>query len=260
MKITLSFILDTAFYFIAGFFLFFIPLNFYLPRPAAYVLSATFAIIFTLFTIKLSLNKRNKKFSSAEKEKNYSAIMTTLNLADEKYLSDLFNAAFREEGYVTEKKHGGIFIAEKNKTVFMRFGFDGVTKTDVVKCFNKIPKPQKAEIYSEKFSDEVKDFAARFGGKIILTDGKAAFDLLEKHSLLPKAGFTLQNEDKKPAVDFSLLLNKKRAKSYLAFGLLFVFLSYFAPIKGYYLTFGALFLIFSLVLKLFGKTAAENGR
>ena len=255
MKISLSFILDSAFYLVAGFFLFFIPVNFIVPRPASLVFSATLAVIFTLFTVKISLNKKNQRFSSDRKEKRYNSVMTALNLYGEKYATEYFEKAFRAEGYLSEKKRGGLYIAEKKTTVFFKFGFDGVTKTDIVKCFNKIQKAQKAEIYAENFSEEVKDFAARFGGKIILSDGRKAFEFLEKHNLLPKDKPTLDSGAKKPAVDFSRLLDKKRAKSYLAFGLLFTGLSFIAPIKGYYLVFGALFLIFALVLKLFGKTA-----
>ena len=148
-----------------------------------------------------------------------------------------------------------MFILEKNTTAFFLFRFDGVSKTDVVKCFNKIGKNQKAEIYSENFSDEVTAFATRFGGKIILTDGRQAFTLLEKHDLLPTEKLDRDEEEKK-RLDFTRLLDKKRAKSYLAFGLIFTLLSYFAPIKGYYLVFGVAFLILALFLRLFGKAAA----
>lgn len=255
MKISFATVVDTLFYFIGGFFLSFVFINYYFRRPASYVLSITLALVFTLFTVKLSAYKKQKKFSSKEKEKKYNAAMTKLNLYDEKTVISLFEKAFRAEGFLTEKKRGGIYIAENNKTVFFRFGFDGVSKTDIVKCFNYIGKSEKAEIYSDTFSEEIKAFAARFGGKVILTDGRAAFCLLEKHSLLPEETADVFNEEKKPVVDFSRLLEKKRAKNYLAFGLLFVFLSYIAPIKGYYVAFGAVFLIFSLVLRFFGKPA-----
>ncbi|MBO4252065.1 MAG: hypothetical protein J5911_05350 [Clostridia bacterium] len=256
MKISLAIILDTLFYLVAGFFLFFVLINYYLPRPASYVLSATLAVIFTLITVKLSLNRKQKKFSSAEKEKKYRVAMTKLNLSDERSVAALFEKAMLAEGYLIEKKRGGIYIPESKKTLFFRFGFDGVSKTDIVKCFNSINKAEKAEIFSEKFSDEIKAFAARFGGKIILTDGKATYLLLEKHALLPVGDPMLFGEEKKPSLDFSRLFDKKRAKNYLVFGLLFVFLSYIAPIKGYYVAFGAAFLIFALILKFFGKTSA----
>lgn len=255
MKISVSVITDAAFCLAAGFVLSFIFVNYFVPRPASFVLAATFAVIFTLFGVKLSLDKKRKTFSSKEKEKIFGSVMTRLNLMDEKSVVDLFAKAFAKEGFCPEKKNGGIFIREKNTTAFFKFRFDGVSKTDVVKCFNKIIKNQKAEIFSETFTDEVKAFAARFGGKIILTDGKTAFGLLEKHSLLPKEKISLDDENgKKP--NFARLLDKKRAKSYLAFGLLFTVLSYFAPIKVYYLVFGAAFLVLALILRLFGKTAA----
>lgn len=256
MKITLASVFDTLFYFVAGFFLFFVFVNFYIMRPASYVLSATLAVIFTLFCVKLSVSKKQKKFSSLAQEKLFNAVMTQLNLSDDKTVLSLFSKAFREEGLLLEKKCGDIFIPDKNTAVFFRFNFDGVSKTDIVKCFNSIHKSEKAEIYSETFSEEIKNFAARFGGKVILTDGRAAFSLLEKHNLLPKEDVEILDNEKKPALDFSRLLDKKRAKNYLVFGLLFVFLSYIAPIKGYYVAFGAAFLIFALILRFFGKTAA----
>lgn len=256
MKINLAFVLDTLFYFIAGFFLFFVFVNFYFMRPASYVLSATLALIFTLFCVKLSAAKKQKRFSSVKEEKLFNSVMSYLNLSDEKTVIPLFEKALRAEGFLLEKKRGGTFIPELNTTVFFRFGFDGVSKTDVVKCFNAIKKSEKAEIYAETFSEEIKAFAARFGGKVILTDGRAAFALLKKHELLPTKDADVFTEEKKPALDFSRLLDKKRAKNYLVFGLLFVFLSYIAPIKGYYVAFGAAFLIFALALRFFGKSAA----
>lgn len=255
MKISLSIILDTVFYFVAGFFLAFIAFNFFLTRPASYVISATFALIFTIFGVKSSIDKSQKKFSSKEKEKVFNTVMTFLAISGDKTVSDLFDKLFKAEGFSTEKRRGGIFIAQKNTVAFFKFGFDEVTKTDIVKCFNKIGKSQKTEIFSENFSEEVKEFAVRFGGKVILTDGRETFSRLENHSLLPKSDFTLSN-DKKSKFSLGRLLNKKRAAHYLAFGLLFTFLSYFAPIKGYYIAFGALFLIAALIIRLFGKTAA----
>lgn len=254
MKISLTLILDTLFYLLAYFTLSFIAVGYFFARPASYVLAATFAVVFTLFAVKISLDKKQKKFSSKEKEKRFNAVMTLLNLSGEKTATELFDKALKKEGYCTEKKKGGVFISEKNTTAFFLFCFDGVSKTDIVKCFNKIGKNQKAEIYSENFSEEVTAFAARFGGKIILTDGRQAFSLLEKHDLLPKEKIDLDEEEKK-RFDFFRLLDKKRAKSYLAFGLLFTLLSYFAPIKGYYLMFGVAFLLLALFLRLFGKTA-----
>ena len=254
MKIPLSLILDAAFYLVAGFFLWFIPVNYALPRPASYVLAATLAVIFTIFAVNFSAGKKTAKFISAKTERKYNAVMTKLNLSEDKFVSDLFEKALKADGLKAEKKRGCVHLPDEKKTVFFRFGFDGVNKTELVKCFNKTDKNCKTEIYSETFSDEIKEFAARFNGKMVLTDGKEAFALLEKHGLLPKDAAIIE-EKQKAAFDFSRLLDKKRAKNYLVFGLFFVFLSYFVPIKGYYLVFGAVFLTLALILRLFGKTA-----
>lgn len=255
MKTPFAIALDTAFYLVAGFFLAFIPINYRLPRPASYVLAATLATVFTIFAVKASVNKRKTKIGVYKNEKNFRRAITALNLSDEKTLLSLFDKAFKREGYSTEKKRGGIFIQDKNTTAFFKFGFDPVSKTDVVKCFNNIPKNTKTEIFAEKFSQEVSDFAARFGGKVILTDGEKAYALLEKHGLLPKDSEIITPSAPRRTANFTRLLDKKRAKNFLAFGLFFIILSYISPIKGYYIAFGTVFLIFALILKLFGKTA-----
>lgn len=256
MKTTLAIALDSAFYLLAVFFLAFIPVNYYMPRPAAYALAATVAAVFTLFAVKLSLEKRKTESGITKSEKKFRRVMTALNVSDEKTILYLFDKAFKAEGFATEKKRGGIFIQDKKTTAFFKFGFDAVSKTDVVKCFNNIPKGTKTEIFAEKFPDEVMSFAARFGGKVILTDGEKTYALLEKHGLLPESSEIISFETPHHTVDFSRLLDKKRAKNFLVFGLFFVILSYIAPIKGYYLAFGAAFIFFSLILKLFGKAAA----
>ena len=255
MKTPFAITVDAAFYLLTGFLLAFIPINFYIPRPASYVLAATVATVFTLFVVKISIEKRKVKSGLNKNRKKFRRVMTALNLSDEKTLLSLFDKAFKSEGLLTEKKRGGIFIQDKKTTAFFRFGFDAVSKTDVVKCFNNIPKGTKAEIYAETFSNEVMDFAARFGGKVILSDGEKAYTLLENYGLLPEGSEIISYEPPRQTVDFTRLLDKKRAKNFLVFGLFFVILSYLAPIKGYYLTFGMVFIAFALILRLFGKPA-----
>ena len=120
MKISLTLILDTVFYLLAGFTLSLIVVNYFLAQPASYVLAATFAIIFTIFAVKISINKKSKKFSSKEKEKRYNSVMTLLNLSGEKTAAELFEKALKKEGFSTEKKKGRrVYNRKKHNGVFL---------------------------------------------------------------------------------------------------------------------------------------------
>lgn len=252
MKTRLAFVSDMIFYLFACFFLSFVAINYFVRRPASYILSATVALALTLLLSRLSRIKRNKKALSLKEEKLYAAVMSELNLMPETKLRGLFRTLFSAQGLTTEPRKDGFFIPEKKVAAVCVFGYETVTKALIVKVFNRLAENEKAEIYSETFSGETAAFTARFGGRITLIGGEEIFGLLKKYSLLPET-----NAEKPPAKhDFPALLDKKRAKNYLVFGLSFVILSYFVPIKVYYLVFGVIFLVFSLVLRFFGRTPA----
>lgn len=255
MKTRLSFISDILFYSFAFFFLSFVIINYFVKRPFSFVLSATLALLLTLLFAKLSVNKSKKKEISAKEQKLYASVMTELNLLPEQKTTELFATLFRAQGYEVKPKRGGLFIPERNVLSFTVFGYETVTKAYIVKVFNRLSNGEKAEIYSENFSAEISAFSMLFNGKIVLKDGKEIFGLLKEYSLLPNTDRSLSAPIAKK-IDFPAVLDKKRAKNYLVFGLSFVILSYFVPIKIYYLAFGVFFLVFSLILRFFGKTPA----
>ena len=250
----LSLISDIIFYILAFFFLFMILFNYLIGRPYSYILSATFSLVFTLISIKISQGRKNKKTLPREQEKKYLSAMTELCLKPKAKQKELFTALFIKENYYPTAKKDGIFLTEKNTLVFIKFDFEKVNKAYIVKVFNKLDSGEIAEIYSDEYENDVKDFAKLFNGRIVLKDGKDTFSLLDKHGLLPEP--TLLSDNKKKKADFTLLLHKKRAKNYLFFGLSFVILSYIVPIKIYYLVFGGIFLALALILRFFGKPAA----
>ena len=58
---------------------------------------------------------------------------------------------------------------------------------------------------------------------------------------------------KKDRPSFRVYLKRKNAKKFIAFGLIFIFLSFFVPIKLYYLIVGGLMLVYATTLLFFGK-------
>ena len=251
-KYSLAFYVDIIFAFIISFILSTVLVSYFLPFPYSVIVSFCLAVIFSVFTVKLLKKRRENRLEAEREKENLSAVTDFLNSSAAKSNCELFFNAYKNLNKFPQKTEGGICLACDNTSVFLRFSFDPVKKSDIFKIANKLRAERKAVIFSETFSDEVVLFAARFNGKIILKDGKDAYELLKSANSLPKVT-TAAIKEKKPSADFSRLLDKKRAKNYLIYGVFFTVLSYFAPIKLYYLIFGAVFLLFSLIIRLFGK-------
>ena len=198
--------------------------------------------------------KKNKllNFSKAEK-KQLEDTFLQLNLCTLEEQYSFFSKAFRKAGYETEIQKDGILFKEKNILIFCRFGFDLPNKADVVKAFNVGLKQDKIYFLCDDLSLEIKQFADRFGGKITTVEKKEIFPFLKKIQYLPKQKFDFECENAfKKAKKFDFL-KRKKAKGYFFFGLTFLIMSYFVPIKIYYLLCGCIFLVFSFLCKLYGR-------
>ena len=257
-KYSVPLFIDIIFSFFVCFILVFVILSYYIPRPYCFVISVSAAIFFTVFAAKFLKSKQDKLNEKSKNQELFASFLFKLNSSAAKENADLFFNAFKNLGETPQKLRGGIFIKDRGELTFVKFSLSEVQKKDVFHAVNLADKQTKVVIYSESFSQEVVCFASRFNGKVSLKDGKAAFDLLKKANALPELKDAPLPEKKKPTSDFSRLINKKRAKNYLFFGLTFLFFSYFAPFKLYYIIFGATFLVLSLVVKLFGKEEKQS--
>ena len=253
MKNGFSFLSDCVFYAVALFFIFFVIINFFVPRPLSYILSGTLALLSDIALARFFLKKRRSEFSAESERQRFKEIMTALELSDVKENVRFFSELYSADGKAPVRREQSVLFPHEKKTVFPKFGFDGVTKTDLVRSFNRTERGFKTVILSESFSDEIVSFAERFGGKMILCDGKTLFSLMKKHGVYPR---TESLPEKKKKADFSRLLDAKKQKTFFRFGLLFILLSYFAPIKIYYLAFGLISLLYAVAVKLFLKNKA----
>ncbi len=253
MKTYTAIILDTLFTAGASFLLSIVFLSYFLRPPFLILFSVILALLFTLLFFKLGVQKNQKlKLSKAEKkEKEF--MLNQLKLYTKTEQNDFFEKLLKTFDKEVERKRGGIFIKNTDFAVFSFFSFDPIRKSDIVKVFNSITKNQKAVIFAETFSEEIKNFADRFEGRIITVDGNELFIKLKEKEFLPKEKHTFSE---KKQFDFSILKNllkKKKAKNFSLFGFTFILMSYFAPFKTYYIVCGTLFLIYSLFLRLYGK-------
>ena len=254
-KISIAAVSDVFFIAVASFFISLIFFNYFAAFPINLVAAGSVSGLSAVFGAKLvSVRGEKKKLSAADAEK-YADFSVRINVMPEKEVISLAKAISEKRGYKSEVKRGGLYFKDERLYAFFKFGFDTLTKADVVKAFNKIGKGDRAILVSESPNEEIKTFAARFDGRLEISDGKDFFAATKSAELLPKTGFTLLPE-KKGKGNFALLLDRKKAKNYLIFGSLFVIFGFFVPIKFYYLTVGGIMLAFSLFVRFAGRKSA----
>ena len=253
MKNRFSFIIDQLFVAFISFIVCFLFFNFFTERAIAFTLSCCLALLLTLFSVYRARGKRIKSLLDKVERELIQKFTEALNFSSRTEQNSLLEKALKNTGVSFERKKGGFFIKGKPLAVFMRFGFDKVGKSDILKIFNSINDGDRAYILSHKFDGEVVAFSDRFDGKIRLVTQEKVYAFFKEQNVLPSNKYANFVEPKKKKARLINLLKKGNSRKFLLFGLTFLFMSYFVPIKLYYIICGCLFLIFSLILRLFGK-------
>lgn len=253
---------DTSFLTFVSFILSFVLFDYLSKKPYSLVFSACFSLLTALLFFKIFTSRAKKKNFAKNRREKISSVFYRLCFETKEKNTLRFMRALQKRGFATERKKGGIYLKNEKTTVFIKFGFDSVNKTDVVKAFNNISENEKAVITAEYFTDEIKDFSRLFGDRIILIDGEKVFNLLEATGELPPP-----LEKKLPELGvnpvkrkFGNFLSKKSAKKFLLFGTIFLLTSFFVPLKLYYVISGVVMLIFSAICLLFGKPSTEENQ
>lgn len=98
----------------------------------------------------------------------------------------------------------------------------------------------------------------RFNGRIEFVDSEKVYDFLEKNNALPREKLYINQSCHGLKTFFRKLIKKKHANKFLAFGTTFIFMSWLVPIKIYYVIFGCIFLMFSLLCRLYGQDVEKQ--
>lgn len=254
-KVKFSLVSDIIFSFFCFFILCLIILNYFLPLIYAIILSFWFSAFFTLLLSRRMINKQ--KSASLTKSQNIECenTLTALNFMSNFKATEHFYTALKKKHPNAQKIRGAISC---NKTLyFINFSFEGVTQTDLVRYYNRLAEKESAVVCSEDFTAKVKDFAKRFNKPIELMDGKSCYLLLKDGDALPKSVSCLNTDKPKKAL-FCGFPARKNAKKVFLFGVSLCLLSFISPFKLYYSIFGSAFLFWAVMLKLFGKSPAQN--
>ncbi len=231
--------------------------SYFFDNPISLTLAVTLTLVLTLFTVKVLFEKRKKKGLLSLDDKIKNQIVFNLHFMPKSKLTALFMQAYSNLNVKCEKKREGIYLTDKKTLVILKFGYQEVSKADVVKAFNLIKKDQTVEIYSDEFSLGVQDFAKRFVN-VYLKDAVDAVKLLKDGNSLDQIkDLQVETTPQKPNF-IKNVFNKKRAKTFFGFGIFFLLSSFIVPIKTYYVISGSIMLIFSLVCIFFGNRTTQN--
>ncbi len=252
MKNKFAFSVDVVFVCVITFILSLTLFNFFIPYPYSIVFSACAAAFATIFFFYRQRSSLKEKRLKREELKKRNELISELNFSTLAEQNAILERALKNAGLSPERKKTAITLKEQNAVIFCKFGFEKVSKTDILKAYNGITKVQTAYITAESFDSDAQAFAQRFDNKIRLVDGDAVYKYLIEHNAIPEFKYKCFSE-RKAKGSFKNLLDKKKAKTFFGFGIIFLLTSYITPLKIYNIVCGCLFLIYALALRLWGK-------
>ena len=249
-------IFDTAF-FSFSVFLFFLSLIFRAVKsPFSYIFSALISSLFAVLVFGFLTRRKNKTETKKKEKEIIEQNLFHLSFMKKSETVALFNKAFINSGKPFIKVGSVFRLPEENTAYSVVFSADGVKKSDVVKLYNALKQNEKGKIFCAFYSRETEEFCARFNGRIILEKADKTYGFLKNNDALPQLEFAPPTKKKK--VGLKIILNKKKAKNYLVFGLIFTVMSFIVRYKFYYIAAGCFFLILAAITVVFGKSKAQE--
>ena len=254
----ISIVIDGLFVLLTTFLIAFVILNSYFNKTFAFIMALLIGVVIFLFLYFLLIRKNSAKLLKKQEEKNMENVLCQLAMNSKSQNTVLFERAFTKLNISYVKRKEGIFLTDSKALVLLEFRFDGFSKADVVRAYNKIDKNEKVYILSNNFSQEIRDFAERFNKKVVLISNKNVYNFLVKADSLPKITLVLEKAKTPIKLILKEFFTKKRARGYFAVGLVTLLFSLVVPFKVYYVVFGSILLLISLVCRFYGKTIQEE--
>lgn len=194
--------------------------------------------------------KREKTALSLQERRQTENLLFYLGLRRE--VNKLFSDAFVKLGKTAAVTKKGVYLREDDAYVYPCFSFDGVKKDDLGRAYF-LSGSKKAYVFAPEFSAEMCAFARVFGEKIELCDGAETYRLFKNADMLPAEAL----KENKPTFAEKMknllkpVFTRRRAPKYFLFGLTFLLFSFLVPYKLYYVLFGSVLTVFSVICLFF---------
>jgi hypothetical protein len=254
MKRTLfTVVFDTLFFFIVGFLLSLTLTRTFSSYPYSVILAVLISAFFSVFIFAFLKRKRVKKYGLKIDQKTLENTLLTMSVLDKDAIYNLFFSAYKSLGENPRTVNSYIQLLNGDK-VFIFFSPDGLKKSNVVRAYNLLESNKKGTIYYYKSDLDTLTFAKRFK-RLKLVDGNSSYVFLTKNKVAVQPNEEILEVNSRSKL--SDLFIKKHAVKHFVFGVSFYLLSFISLLKTYYLISGTLFLIFSVLSILFGKSKEE---
>jgi hypothetical protein len=252
-KFSLSIFLDTIFFLLIGFFLSYPFFKGFIIKPLCFLSAFCFALILALVCNKIMISREKVKFSNKKEQKDYLDRLTQINLLSREELFTFFKDYLVLKRIKFNQTRYGFSLTEKKILLFFKFAYEKIEKVDVVKYFNLLDEDFCALVITNEVDEDVVSFSKRFNGRVVINDFKKFYLDLKEIGFFPPEKYILLEESPKAKFTLSKLLKRKNAKNFFVFGVVFSIMSFIVPIKTYYIVWSGIFLILSLLTKLYGR-------
>ena len=246
MRTGFSIISDTVFLSFSSFLILSVFLYYFTPYPFSLIISVSLAIISGVLFYRAANKKRARSVDGKLEKQKYESAMINLAALKEEKQAEFFYPLYKNKNGGA-KINGDVIELEKTRAILPLFSFSEKDKGKILRALARYK--DGVTVLSENFSENERAFFGKFG-KITLKDGKEVFSDMKAANLFPKEVIV---PEKKKKTLLILPLYKKKAVSFLLYGLFFLSFSFFVPIKTYYLAFGTAFILSALLCRVFGK-------
>ena len=253
-NLKLSIALDSLFIFISAFFLTFAVIRY---SGARFALSLVLSILISLLLgciFLVYLIVRNDKSSlKLNEENNVWLLKTELCFMDKQNLLELFLKFYKQSGFKAEIQNNYIILPEKKCQVFLTFTYEKTDTTKIIKFYKQTKKEYKTVVLGIEFTTDAISLVNDLSLRIKLFDLEKVYLALKEQKLLLKS--TIQKKvnvlsflDKMKGV-----FQKSNGKKALWLGVIILLSANFSFYPIYYIVFGGGMVIFSIILRFFGK-------
>ena len=240
MKFNLAIILDGIFTGTVTFLMSFILLSSLVPYQLNWVFSVVLSICATAFCLYRLSKKHSLKLTGISDKLNKENLMFYLSLSKNE---KIFVTLFARLGKTLIKTPKGLYFTQENAYVFPYFTFDALSKEKIA-SFYKRANGKKSFLLCDAPTEDIKAFCLPLNIKVV--GGEEVYLLFKKAEMLPEKQLNATKRRRFEEIKLAVFSRKKTPK-YFLFGITFMFFSFLVPFKFYYVFFGSLCLILSII-------------
>lgn len=246
-------LIDKLFISLCVFLIIYAWINFYIRNLwATFILSLifSFAVLFVLFFM---LGKRQEKFSNSKKENeefNKTILAFRLTPRKEKYK---LLCSILKINHKTELVDSNLiyYVGEEKHLVIIATHVEKLTETDIISIIdeNYFEGVNCIDIVCNVYAGNRLNFVKNL--KINIVNNRTLYADFCKTGILPNMDILDSDITKLSIKDIAKnMLQPAKAKAYFLCGLVLIFSSIILPYHYYYLIFGSMFMLFSIICKL----------